>query len=37
MTRQEGLVCVPTVRIYDHQGKRIIVKIKERDLLKVTE
>lgn len=36
-TRQEGLVCVPTVRIYDHRGKRIIVKIKERDLLKVSE
>lgn len=36
-TRQEGLVCVPAVRIYDHQGKRIIVKIKERDLLKVSE
>jgi hypothetical protein len=27
----EGLVCRPWVRIYDHQGKRIIVKIKVKD------
>ena len=32
---QEGLVCVPACRIYDHQGNRIIVKIKTRDLLKL--
>ena len=31
-TKKEGLVCVPTERIYDHQGKRVIVKIKLRDL-----
>jgi len=30
----EGVVCVPTQRIYDHMGNRIIVKIKKRDLLK---
>ena len=31
----EGLVCVPAVRLYDHQGKRIIVKIKKKDLRKL--
>ena len=31
----EGLVCVPAVRLYDHQGKRIIVKIKKKDLAKL--
>lgn len=30
----EGVVCVPTQRIYDHMGNRVIVKIKKRDLLK---
>ena len=37
-TRQneiEGLVCVPLMRIYDHQGKRIIIKIKKKDLNKL--
>lgn len=33
-TTIEGLVCVPAMRIYDHQGKRIIVKIKARDMKK---
>lgn len=31
----EGLVCYPAVRLYDHQGKRIIVKIKNKDLAKL--
>lgn len=31
----EGLVCYPAVRIYDHQGKRIIIKIKNKDLAKL--
>jgi len=31
----EGLVCVPAVRLYDNQGKRIIVKIKKKDLRKL--
>ena len=31
----EGLVCYPSVRLYDHQGKRIIVKIKNKDLAKL--
>jgi hypothetical protein len=31
----EGLVCYPAVRLYDHQGKRIIVKIKNKDLSKL--
>lgn len=34
-TRMEGLVCVPLLRLYDHQGKRIAVKIKIRDLEKL--
>lgn len=33
-SKMEGLVCLPTQRIYDHQGNRIIVKIKIRDLNK---
>ena len=33
----EGLVCYPAVRLYDHQGKRIIVKIKNKDLNKLVE
>ena len=33
-TVKEGLVCVPAVRIHDHQGKRIIVKIKVKDIKK---
>ncbi len=33
----EGLVCVPTIRLYDHTGKRIIVKIKYRDIIKVKD
>lgn len=33
--KMEGLVCVPTERIYDHQGNRVIVKIKNKDLMKV--
>ena len=31
----EGIVCYPAVRLYDHQGKRIIVKIKNKDLDKL--
>jgi len=31
----EGLVCYPTKRIYDHQGNRIIIKIKRKDLNKL--
>ena len=31
----EGLVCYPAFRLYDHQGKRIIVKIKKKDLAKL--
>lgn len=31
----EGLVCYPAFRLYDHQGKRIIVKIKNKDLAKL--
>jgi len=31
----EGLVCVPQMRIYDHMGNRIIVKIKVKDLNKL--
>ena len=34
-TVKEGLVCVPSVRIYDNRGKRIIVKIKTEDLRKL--
>lgn len=34
-TVREGLVCVPAMRIYDNQGKRIIVKIKARDMKKL--
>ena len=33
-TVKEGLVCVPAVRIQDNQGKRIIVKIKVKDIKK---
>lgn len=33
----EGLVCAPAVRIYDVNGKRVIVKIKGRELKKVKE
>ena len=35
-TQIEGLVCVPFERLYDHQGKRIIVKIKKKDLKKLS-
>lgn len=31
----EGLVCFPSVRLYDHKGNRIIVKIKNKDLNKI--
>lgn len=31
----EGLVCYPAVRLYNHQGERVIVKIKRRDLEKL--
>lgn len=34
-SQMEGLVCYPAVRLYDHQGKRIIVKIKNKDLSKL--
>lgn len=34
-SQMEGLVCYPAVRIYDHQGKRIIIKIKNKDLEKL--
>lgn len=34
-TKIEGLVCVPAIRIYDNHSKRIIVKIKTRDLKKL--
>lgn len=34
-TIKEGLVCVPSARIYDNRGKRIIVKIKTEDLRKL--
>lgn len=30
----EGYVCTPIVRLYDHQGNRVIVKVKYRDLRK---
>lgn len=33
----EGLVCVPIARIYDVNGKRVIVKIKGRELKKIKE
>lgn len=33
--KMEGIVCVPKQRIYDHQGNRIIVKIKKKDLDKL--
>lgn len=33
-TPVEGLVCVPKARLYDHQGNRVCVKIKARDLRK---
>ena len=33
-TVKEGLVCVPAVRIHDNQGKRVIVKIKVKDIKK---
>ena len=33
----EGLVCYPIKRIYDHQGNRIIVKIKKKDLAKLID
>lgn len=36
-TIKEGLVCVPSVRIYDNKGKRIIVKIKTEDLRKLNK
>ena len=36
-TRMEGLVCVPKMRLFDGNGKRIAVKIKARDLAKVRE
>lgn len=36
-TQIEGLVCVPTVRLYDHMGHRIIIKIKKKDLRKLAE
>lgn len=36
-TVKEGLVCVPSVRIYDNRGKRIIVKIKTEDLRKLNK
>ena len=36
-TMPEGLVCVPAARLYDHQGNRVIVKIKVRDLKKTIE
>ena len=36
-SKMEGLVCFPPVRLYDHKGNRIIVKIKNRDLKKVIE
>ena len=34
-SKMEGLVCFPLVRLYDHKGNRIIVKIKGRDLKKI--
>lgn len=34
-SQMEGLVCFPAVRLYDHKGNRIIVKIKNRDLKKI--
>lgn len=37
MNEIEGLVCVPAMRLYDHQGKRIIVKIKKKDLEKLED
>lgn len=36
-SQMEGLVCYPAVRLYDHQGNRIIVKIKNKDLKKLEE
>lgn len=37
VSKIEGLVCYPAVRLYDHQGNRIIVKIKNKDLSKLVE
>ena len=34
-SKMEGLVCFPALRLYDHKGNRIIVKIKGRDLTKI--
>jgi len=34
-TLMEGLVCVPAVRLYDHMGHRIIIKVKKKDLADV--
>ena len=34
-SQMEGLVCFPALRLYDHKGNRIIVKIKNRDLKKI--
>lgn len=34
-SKMEGLVCFPSVRLYDHKGNRIIVKIKGRNLKKI--
>ena len=36
-SQMEGLVCFPAVRLYDHKGNRIIVKIKNRDLKKIVK
>lgn len=36
-SKMEGLVCYPAVRLYDHQGNRIIVKIKNKDLNKLVD
>lgn len=36
-SQMEGLVCFPAVRLYDHQGNRIIVKIKNKDLNKLVD
>lgn len=35
--KTEGLVCYPIKRVYDHQGNRIIVKIKRKDLAKLLD
>ena len=36
-SQMEGLVCFPAVRLYDHKGNRIIVKIKNEVLDKMQE